>query len=109
MANTRKKGLLIVSTWLLVSTLIALLDPTHVFIHRRDFDKVAAAFHQDPTPANEAVLRTEEQRNQSVRNEVRVVEAAGLFVAGILGYGIYATLRYALASRRSGNFTRPTS
>lgn len=87
------------SIWLLISVLLALFDPTHVFIHRQNFDKAAAAFHRDPTPENETALRVEQQENQSIRDKIRIVEAVGLFLTGLLCYGVYATVRYALAYR----------
>jgi hypothetical protein len=103
MAKPRRATLLTVSVWLLMCTLIALFDPTHLFIHRRDFDNAAAAFHQDPTPENEAALRREEEKNQAIRNEARVLEGVGLFIGGILCYGIYAGIRSIFSSRPTAN------
>jgi hypothetical protein len=99
MTASRRSVLIGISAWLLISALVALFDPTHLFIRRRDFDKAAAAFHQDPTPGNEAVLRAEQRKNQSIRNEFRVFEAAGLFFGGILCYGAFTGVRFVLSSR----------
>lgn len=100
MTDLRKKLLIGITIWFLISVVVPMFDPIPVFIHRQDFDKAAAAFQQDPTPKNEAVLRTEQKKNQSIRHELRFFEAATLFFGGILCYGVYSGVRFILSSRK---------
>jgi hypothetical protein len=93
MKASSRKLLVRISMWLLISALTAMFDPLPIFIHQQEFDRAAVAFEQNPTPENETVLRNEQRENQSIRNEVRVFEAAGLFLAGIACYGVYAAVR----------------
>ncbi len=105
MAKLGKRLIVGTSIWLLICILLALVEPTHVFIHRRDFDRAAAAFHQNPTPENEAALRAEQEKNRSIRNEFRILEAVGLFAGGIVCYGVYAGIRVLIGAHKKAEIT----
>jgi hypothetical protein len=73
-----------------------MFDLVPIFIHRQEFDRAAVDFEQNPTAENEARLHGEQDKNQSLRNEIRILEAITLFAAGLICYGIYLIARHAL-------------
>jgi hypothetical protein len=87
--------------WLLICLGLALLDPSPVFIHRRDFDRAADTWRQNPTQENEEALRVQQRKNAVIRNEVRILEAFVLFAAGSLCYGAFRAIRSGLRGRKT--------
>jgi hypothetical protein len=67
------------------------LIPEH--IHRRDFDRAFSAWFHDRTPQNEAVLRSEQRKNDMIKL-VDTAVIALVFVT--LGSGIYYVRRFVL-------------
>lgn len=98
MTDWRKRFLIGITIWFVICALVPMFDPTPLFIHRQDFDRAAAAFQRNPTPENEAALRKEQQKNQSISHELRFFEAGSLFIGGILCYGVYTAVRFLLRS-----------
>jgi len=67
------------------------LIPEH--IHRRDFDRAFSALFHDRTPQNEAVLRSEQRKNEMIKL-VDTAVIALVFVT--LGSGMYYVGRFVL-------------
>src|SRR5260370_21575254 len=63
------------------------------YIHRRDFDRAFFAWFHDRTPQNEAVLRSEQRKNEMIKL-VDTAVIALVFVT--LGSGMYYLGRYVL-------------
>jgi hypothetical protein len=83
---------------------LAYLIPEH--IHRRDFDRAFFAWLHDRTPQNEAVLRSEQRKNEMIKFADTAVIAL-VFVT--LGAGIYCIGRFVRhkVNRRRSNGSVP--
>jgi hypothetical protein len=77
----------------LVAFLLALLIPEH--IHRRDFDRAIFTWVENRTAQNEAVLRSEQHKNEIIHLRDSAVVALLLVSAA---YGIYRVVRFAKRS-----------
>lgn len=72
--------------WLGVCILLALMDPTPIFIHRQEFDRAAAAWKNTPNEQNSAALLQQQHRNAIIADEARVANTIALFAVGALCY-----------------------
>jgi hypothetical protein len=79
--------------------ILAYLIPEH--IHRRDFDRAFSAWLHDRTPQNEAVLRSEQRKNEMIKLADTAVIALVFVTLGAGIYGIGRFVRHKVDRRRS--------
>jgi len=82
------------AAYILVLTIVFLV-PEH--IHRRDFDRAFSAWYKNRSPETEAALRAEQRKNEIIHMKDSVTIA---FVLVVVGYGVYASLRWAVRMRK---------
>jgi hypothetical protein len=78
---------------------LAYLIPEH--IHRRDFDRAFIAWLHDRTPQNEAVLRSEQRKNEMIKFADTAAIALVLVTLGTGIYYIGRFVRHKVDRRRS--------
>ena len=78
---------------------LAYLIPEH--IHRRDFDRAFIAWLHDPTPQNDAALRSEQRKNDMIKLFDTAVIALVMVTLGSSIYWIGRSVQGKAKCRRS--------
>jgi hypothetical protein len=90
------------SGWILAREIVFVLVylvPEH--LHRRDFNRAFSAWLHDPTPQNEAALRSEERRNDLIKFGDTGIIALVFMTLGAGIYGAGRFIRHKIGTRRS--------
>ena len=70
---------------------------TQLPLHRRDSDRAFSVYYKNPSPENEAALRAERRKNEIIQLKDSAIIS---FVLLVVGYGLYAGLRWVVRIRK---------